>query len=91
MLKPAIPYVLNDDEFKVFANTIENLKTPSGHSSNLGKHIHFKKFGDLKSHDYHVFMGDGYCASVERGFLILIFKNSDNHGEGDLLPWIKNI
>jgi hypothetical protein len=42
--------------------------------------------------------GDGYCASVERGagsgeqgFLILIFKISDNHGEGDLLPWIKNI
>jgi hypothetical protein len=38
--------------------------------------------------------GDGYCASVERGagsgergFLILIFKISDNHGEGDLLPW----
>jgi hypothetical protein len=38
--------------------------------------------------------GDGYCASVEqgagsgeRGFLILIFIISDNHGEGDLLPW----
>jgi hypothetical protein len=42
--------------------------------------------------------GDGYCASVERGagsgeqgFLILILKNSDNHGKGDLLPWMKNI
>jgi hypothetical protein len=56
MLKPAAPYVLNDDEFKVFVNTIENLKTPSGHSSNLGKHIRSKKFGGLKSHDYHVFM-----------------------------------
>jgi hypothetical protein len=56
MLKPAAPYVLNDDEFKVFANTIENLKTPSGHSSNLEKHIHSKKFGGLKSHDYHVFI-----------------------------------
>jgi hypothetical protein len=39
-------------------------------------------------------IGDGYCASVEqgagsgeRGFLILIFIISDNHGEGDLLPW----
>jgi hypothetical protein len=29
--------------------------------------------------------------SGEWGFLILIFKNSDNHGEGDLLPWIMNI
>jgi hypothetical protein len=24
------------------------------------------------------------AGSGERGFLILIFKNSDNHGEGDL-------
>jgi hypothetical protein len=84
MLKLAAPYVLNDDEFKVFASTIKNLKTPIGHSSNLGKHIRSKKFGG----------GDGYCVSVERGagseewgFLILMFKISDNHGEGDLLPW----
>ena len=56
MLKLAAPYVLNDDEFKVFVNTIENLKTPSRHSSNLGKHICSKKFGSLKSHDYHVFI-----------------------------------
>jgi hypothetical protein len=56
MLKPTVPYVLNDDEFKVFVNIIENLKTPSGHSSNLGKYICSKKFGGLKSHDYHVFM-----------------------------------
>jgi hypothetical protein len=56
MLKPAAPYVLNDNEFKVFATTIEKLKTPSGHSSNLGKHIRSKKFGGLKSHDYHIFI-----------------------------------
>jgi hypothetical protein len=29
--------------------------------------------------------------SEERGFLILIFWNFDNHGKGDLLPWIMNI
>jgi hypothetical protein len=41
---------------------------------------------------------DGYCASVEwragsgeREFLILIFKNSDNHGERNLLLWIMNM
>jgi hypothetical protein len=56
MLKPAAPYVLNDDEFKIFASTIENLRTPTGHSSNLGRHIRSKKFGGLKSDDYHVFM-----------------------------------
>jgi hypothetical protein len=53
MLKPAALYVVTDKEFKIFANTIESL---IGHSSNLGKHIHSKKFGGLKSHDYHVLM-----------------------------------
>jgi hypothetical protein len=33
-------------------------------------------------------LGESYCASVERGFLILIFQNFDNHGGGDLVPWI---
>jgi hypothetical protein len=55
-LKPAAPYVLTDEEFKLFSDTIEHLKTPSGHSSILGKHIRSKKFGRLKSHDYHVLM-----------------------------------
>lgn len=54
MLKPAAPYVLSDEEFRIFATTIENVKTPTGHSSDLGKHIRSKKFGGLKSHDYHV-------------------------------------
>jgi hypothetical protein len=54
MLKPVAPYVLSDEEFRIFANTIESLKTPTGHSSNLGKNIRSKKFGRLKSHDYHV-------------------------------------
>jgi hypothetical protein len=36
MLKPAASYVLNDDEFKIFASTIENLRTSTGHLSNLG-------------------------------------------------------
>jgi hypothetical protein len=46
MLKPAAPYVLSDEEFK----------TPTGHSSGLGKHTRKKKLGGLKSHDYHVLM-----------------------------------
>jgi hypothetical protein len=55
-LKPAAPYVLTDGDFHVFARTLELLKTPSGYSSNVGKHIQSKKYGGLKSHDYHVLM-----------------------------------
>jgi hypothetical protein len=49
-------YVLTPEEFEVFAQTIESLKMPTGYSSTLGKHIQGKKFGSLKSHDYHVLM-----------------------------------
>ena len=56
MMKPAAPCVLSDSEFDKFASRIESLKTPSGFSSALGQHIRKKKFGGLKSHDYHVLM-----------------------------------
>jgi hypothetical protein len=56
MFKPAAPYILTDGEFAKFAKCIESIKTPSGYASALGKHIRKKKFGGLKSHDYHVFM-----------------------------------
>jgi hypothetical protein len=36
---------------------------------------------DVRSLGQRTARGDGYCSSVERGFLTLIFKNSDNHGE----------
>jgi hypothetical protein len=54
MLKPAAPYVLSDREFEVFASTLESVKMPSGYASNFGKLIRSKKYGALKSHDYHV-------------------------------------
>jgi hypothetical protein len=56
LVKPVAPYVLSDAEFDVFASTLESLKTPSGYASVLGRHIRNKKFGGLKSHDYHVLM-----------------------------------
>jgi hypothetical protein len=56
MMKPHVPYVLIAEEFEVFANRIESLKMPMGYSSSLGKHIRGRKFGSLKSHDYHVLM-----------------------------------
>jgi hypothetical protein len=54
MLKPAALYVLSDREFEVSASTLESVKMPSGYASNFGKHIRSKKYGALKSHDYHV-------------------------------------
>jgi hypothetical protein len=56
MMKPHAPYVLTAEEFEVFGQTIESLKMPSGYSSSLGKHIRGRKFGSLKSHNYHVLM-----------------------------------
>jgi hypothetical protein len=56
MLKSAAPYVLFDGDFDVFAWMLESLKTPSGYASTIGKHLWNKKYGSLKSHDYHVLM-----------------------------------
>jgi hypothetical protein len=56
MYKPAAPYVLSDEDFNEFAWTLEALRTPLGYSSVFGKEIRKKKFGGLKSHDYHVLM-----------------------------------
>jgi hypothetical protein len=56
MLKPATPYVLTSEEFDTFASTIETLKTPTGHISNMSQYIRKKNFGALNSHDYHVLM-----------------------------------
>jgi hypothetical protein len=54
--KPVAPYVLSDKDFNEFAKMLEPLCTPSSYSSTFGKEIGKKKFGGLKSHDYHVLM-----------------------------------
>jgi hypothetical protein len=56
MLKFVAPYVLTTKEFNVFASVMESLKPPSGHVSNMAQYIRRKKFGGLKSYDYHVLM-----------------------------------
>jgi hypothetical protein len=55
---PVAPYVLRLEEKKTFIHTIEELKTPTGYSSTLKKHIHIgtSKLKGLKEHDYHVLM-----------------------------------
>jgi hypothetical protein len=56
MYKPTTSYVLSDEDFNEFARMLEALCTPSGYSLVFGKEIRKKKFGGLKSHDYHVLM-----------------------------------
>ena len=56
MLEPQTPYVLASEVFNIFASTIEFLKTPSRHISNISPYIQQSNFGGLKSHDYHVLM-----------------------------------
>ena len=55
-LKPAANYVLKPEEFDIFCTRLENLKVPSEYCSELGVHIRNRKFGALKSHDYHILM-----------------------------------
>ena len=56
MLKPAANYVLSAQEFDIFCTRLENLKVPSNYCSEIGSHIRNRKFGALKSHDYHILM-----------------------------------
>ena len=56
MLKPQANYVLTATEFDTFCTRLEKLKVPSGYCSEIGTHIRNKKFGALKSHDYHILM-----------------------------------
>jgi hypothetical protein len=50
------PVCVDSEKFEVFAGVIENLKTPSGHVSNMTQYVRKRTFGGLKSHDYHVLM-----------------------------------
>ena len=56
MVKPVANYVLTAKEFDIFCTRLETLKVPSEYCSDIGSHIRNKKFGALKSHDYHILM-----------------------------------
>ena len=56
MLKPQANYVLTAKEFDIFCTRLEKLKVPTGYCSEIGCHIRNRKFGALKSHDYHILM-----------------------------------
>ena len=48
ILKFVAQYVLTSDEFDIFANTIESLKPPSGHVSNMAQYIRKFFFGGIE-------------------------------------------
>ena len=56
MVKPVANYVLTTKEFDIFCSRLEKLKVPTGYCSEIGTHIRNRKFGALKSHDYHILM-----------------------------------
>ena len=56
MLKPAANYVLTPHEFNIFCTRLENIKVPTGYCSDIGTHVRNRKFGALKSHDYHILL-----------------------------------
>ena len=56
MVKPVANYVLTAKEFDIFCTRLETLKIPTGYCSEIGGHIRNRKFGALKSHDYHILM-----------------------------------
>ena len=56
MLKLAANYVLSPKEFNIFCDRLEKIKVPSGYCSEISCHIRNRKFGALKSHDYHILM-----------------------------------
>jgi len=53
MLKPFTPYVITPKELDTFCTRLESVKVPSEYCSNMGSCIRNRKFGALKSHDYH--------------------------------------
>jgi hypothetical protein len=73
------------------------LNVDSNHVSSLCLSTKIVAVGDVAVRAYQEALGGGWllcecgAGSREQGFLILIFKNSDNHGKGDLLPWIMKL
>lgn len=51
--KPPAPYVLTEQERKIFIREVSAIRTPAGYGSSLGKHVKKSRFVGLKSHDYH--------------------------------------
>ena len=69
MMKPAAPYVLTSDEFDTFCSTLEKIKTPSKYvGANLADNVRKRKWGSLKSHDWHILM-QGLMPLALRGLM----------------------
>ncbi|CAM6128101.1 unnamed protein product [Calypogeia fissa] len=50
------PYVMSEDDWKIFVSRLGRLKFPSGYAADFKKHLKKKKLGSMKTHDFHVLM-----------------------------------
>lgn len=55
-VKPPAPCVLTKDEQKIFIQLLENITVPIGYCREMKKHILKNKLGNMKSHDFHIFL-----------------------------------
>jgi len=53
---PDASYVLNNEDRKVFFNTMKDLKFPTNYVGNLSSRIEDGKFQGMKTHDFHVLL-----------------------------------
>ena len=54
--KPAAPYVLTKDEQKIFLEQLASISVPTGYCGPMTKHILGNRLGNMKSHDFHIFL-----------------------------------
>ena len=52
-VKPHTPYVLTNEERKMFIEEVSAIRTPTGYGSVFSKHLCKLKYSRLKSHNYH--------------------------------------
>ncbi len=56
IFKPIASYVLLPEELKTFLSRLKSLKVPLKYYGLIRRHIMEKKFGSMKSHDWHMLM-----------------------------------
>lgn len=64
-LQVRAPYVFSDREKHNFVNLVSSIRTPTGYSATLQRHVGSLRFHGLKSHDHHVMLQDILPAVVK--------------------------
>jgi hypothetical protein len=56
LFKLQAPYAFTKAEWPTLLQRLDRIRLPIGYGGAMKKHICNKKFGSLKSHDYHILM-----------------------------------